>query len=664
MKTIIYNSKTVKYTKIIIRKSAFIVTLAACLCSCNYLDILPDNISTVDHAFRSRNEAEGFLYGCFSFLPNFAEAADNPALLGGDEVWYIDPISGMNPRLWYIARGNQNTNTPLANYWASTQNVYNSSTNPDGYDLIGGKAIFTALSDCNIFLENIHKPFDLSEDERIRWMAEVKFLKAYFHFWLFRMYGPIPLIKENIPVSEKGEAVLRYRESVDEVVEYIVSLLDEAYENLPSVIESQIIEQGRPTQAIALALKAQVLTYAASPLFNGTATEPPAFSLKDNRGIELFPQTYSPEKWQRAAEALRTAINFAHANGYKLYDIREVNPTLVSSLSETTINSTQVRGAATERINNPEIIWGDYNSNTTALQQACFPRMMGGNSPAQKQTWAPPLHIIEQFYTKNGVPIEEDKDWAGVDPMEIRTATDNDRLYTQPSQQTLQLHFDREPRFYASITFHRGRFFGNGRVTDATLWYMDVLANGGQVEIHTSTGYICKKMLSYLTAAATGDSDPAINRYAFPLIRLADLYLMYAEALNEAGGDTPAADVYNYVDTVRKRSGLKGVVESWRDHAIVSQQNKPLSKDGMRDIIRRERMIELAFEGIRFWDLRRWKLAEDYMNRTVRGFDIYAEDFFQPIDIFQLRFEKKDYFWPIRQSVLLNNKNLVQNPEW
>jgi hypothetical protein len=139
---------------------------------------------------------------------------------------------------------------------------------------------------------------------------------------------------------------------------------------------------------------------------------------------------------------------------------------------------------------------------------------------------------------------------------------------------------------------------------------------------------------------------------------------MYAEALNETGGDTPGADVYYYVDAIRERSGLKGVIESWSQHAVASRQNRPLTKDGMRDIIRQERMIELAFEGIRFWDLRRWLLAEEYMNRTIRGFDVYAEDFYQPVDIYPLTFEKKDYFWPVRQSVLLKNTNLIQNPGW
>jgi hypothetical protein len=564
----------------------------------------------------------------------------------------------MSPRLWYIAQGAQGTNSPLANYWASKQNE---GTGTGQYGLNGGKALFTALSDCNIFLENIDKPFDLEDYERTRWIAEIKFLKAYLHFWLFRMYGPIPLIKENIHVSEKGDATMRYREPVDEVVGYIISLLDEAFDDLPPVIENLTIELGRPTQVVALALKAQVLTYAASPLFNGTAEEPPTFSLIDNRNVELFPQAYDAGKWQRAAEALKTAIDFAHENGHRLYDFRESSPITAAGLSDTTINSMQVRGAVTERINNPEMIWADFSSNTDGLQQACFPRITGGNNFSQKQTWAPPLHIVKQFYTKNGVPIEEDRDWVGVDLLALRTATNDERFYVQPNQQTQQLHFDREDRFYASILFDRGRLFGCGRVTDGTLLHLDLYPNQGLTEMHSSTGYICKKMLNYLSSVGNEGTVLSIDRYPFPLIRLADLYLMYAEALNEAGS-TPSGEVYQYVDLVRRRSGLNGVVESWSSHSL--NPDKPLTKTGMRDIIRRERMNELAFEGIRFWDLRRWKLAEQYMSQTIQGFNYRSDDINQLIDIYQLRFEKKDYFWPIRQSVLLTNKNLVQNPGW
>jgi hypothetical protein len=173
-----------------------------------------------------------------------------------------------------------------------------------------------------------------------------------------------------------------------------------------------------------------------------------------------------------------------------------------------------------------------------------------------------------------------------------------------------------------------------------------------------STGYLCKKVIHYQSNIPENSTSYSRYRYAFPFIRLADLYLMYAEALNEAGETTPAPDVYTYIDLVRERTGLGGVVESWRDHSI--EPNKPLTKEGMREIIHRERLNELAFEGIRFWDLRRWKLAEEYLNRPVRGIN----DKYEVVELFQQTFGKKDYLWPIKVSALIKNLNLVQNPGW
>lgn len=636
----------------------FILILCISLASCQeYLNVVPDNIPTVDHAFKNRHEAEGFLYGCFSFLPSFADAGSNPALLGGDEVWYIDPVTGMSPRLWYIARGDQGTNAPLANYWGSKQN---------GDDLKGGKAMFTALSDCNIFLENIHKPYDLTEEEeRTRWVAEVKFLKAFYHFWLFRMYGPIPLIKENLPISSTSEEVQRYREPVDEVVSYIASLLDEAASDLPLQIEDLMNDLGRPTQPMALAVKAQLLTLAASPLFNGN---PDYADITDNRGIHLFPQSYSADKWKTAADALKTAIDVAHEAGHDLFDFKQTN--YASKLNEKTILAMQVRGAATERWNK-EIIWGDSNSNTDNLQRACHPIFMGGQGTGGlRKCYAPPLRIVEQFYTENGVPIEEDKDWVGIDPMGIKTASASDKLYIQEGFETINLHFKREARFYGSIIFDGGTFYGNSRTTtDNNLWvtklkFGNISGGNTPTDRHSSTGYLCKKMIHYLSSVPDNSDQFTQHRYAFPIIRLADLYLMYAEALNEWKA-TPDQEVYEYIDKVRARTGLEGVVKSWQKHSLTP--DKPKNKEGMREIIRRERMNELAFEGVRFWDLKRWKLAETYLNKPIRGLNIMgetAQDFYQVKTVYQLKYAKKDYLWPIKQSVLLRNKNLVQNLNW
>jgi hypothetical protein len=171
-------------------------------------------------------------------------------------------------------------------------------------------------------------------------------------------------------------------------------------------------------------------------------------------------------------------------------------------------------------------------------------------------------------------------------------------------------------------------------------------------------------MLHFRSSVPDNSNSFSQWRYAFPIIRLADLYLMYAEALNETL-PAPTDEVYYYIDMVRERTGLRGVVESWRDYS--SDPEKPLNQDGMREIIRRERLNELAFEGARFWDLKRWKLAKEYMNRPIRGLNIRGstpEDFYQETEIYPLKFETKDYLWPIRQRVLLTNRRLVQNPGW
>jgi hypothetical protein len=635
-----------------------------CLSSCSdYLDVVPDNVATIDYAFRTRYQTEGFLYGLFSFLPEFANTGSNPALMGGDEMWFTTTGERLSTTFWYLTQEGQGSQDPLGNYWASQQNTYG---------LRGGKPLFTALRDCNIFLENVHIPFDVTEDERTRWVGEALFLKAFYHFWLFRMYGPIPLIKENVDIDAVKDAVRPPREPIDTVTNYIVSLLDSAVVKLPLEIGDKANELGRPTKAIALALKAQTLTLAASPLFNGTEEEganPYYINLTDKQGVHLFPQSYSVEKWERAALALKEAIDMADLAKHCLYDFRITNAGLVSRLNNKTILAMQVRGAATERWNE-EIIWGDSRSNTDALQRACQPKFItahqGGGTSGN---YAPTQRVVEQFYTKNGVPIEEDKDWENIDPMALKTATAEDRFYIQQSFQTVNLFFDREARFYGSIIFDGGTLYGNGKTSEDDLWVTKMKfnqasgTNSTDLSRQTVTGYLNKKLLNFKsTLSATADAFTQ-ERYAFPIIRLADLYLMYAEALNESKS-TPDEEVYLYIDSVRHRTGLPGVVESWHDHAL--NPGKPLTKAGMRDIIQRERLNELAFEGSRFWDLRRWNLAETYLNRPVRGLNVFGEreDFYTITELSPLKFTKKEYLWPIKVSNLAVNTNLVQNPGW
>jgi len=147
-------------------------------------------------------------------------------------------------------------------------------------------------------------------------------------------------------------------------------------------------------------------------------------------------------------------------------------------------------------------------------------------------------------------------------------------------------------------------------------------------------------------------------------MRLADLYLLYAESLNEARS-APVEDVYTFVNQVRARAGLKTVQESWTTFS--TNPSKFTTKEGMRQIIHQERGIELAFEGQRFWDLRRWKEAPEKYQRAIESYDIEQSVdvyFYRPKFIIKQSFGQKDYFWPIKDSYIENNRNLVQNIGW
>jgi hypothetical protein len=555
----------------------------------------------------------------------------------------------------YVARGFQNANLPYLNFWDGER---------------GGKKMFVAIRDCNIFLENIHLPPDLPEYERITWMAEVKFLKAYYHFYLMHLYGPIPIVKESMPVSAPPEEVRVYREPIDDVVNYIVELLDEAVKDLPmNTFDTQFVNGGRITKPIALALKAKALVWGASPLFNGTAESAPPFSLVDNRGINLFPETYDVERWKRAAVAIKNAIDTAHLAGHKLY---QYTPT--GTMSEITRLKYTIRYAVTEKFN-PEIIWPDTHLAGDDLQQFSFPKFAddrkGSGGAGMVQSIGATLKIAEQFYTNNGIPIDEDPAWlawlgGSLDnryETQVARGTDH-QYYIRTGEATAKLNFYREPRFYASLGFDRGIYEGAGRseANSYCLWGRAQEASGYRDRsTHIVAGYYIKKMV-HPSSMQIPNSGPSLQRYTYPLIRLSDLYLLYSEALNEIGGQD--AEVYKWIDNVRARAGLKGVVESW---AMSLVPDKPLNKLGMREIIKQERLIELAFEGQRFPDIRRWYDAARYMSEPVRGWNYQheeLEEYYQVMTIQQRKYDKKEYLWPLSLNTLSVNKNLVQNPGW
>jgi hypothetical protein len=628
---------------LILSVASLMVLLSACKKS--FLDVVPDNVATIDNAFANRNEAEKFLFTLYANLPQEGHPETNPAMNTGDEFWIYWPISGedfwsLDP--YSIARGLQNKVSPKMNYW-------------DSFD---GKSMWQGIRNCNILLENIDKPTDLEPYVKSRWIAEAKFLKAYFHWYLFRMYGPIPIIDKNLPITANIEEVKVSRQPVDSVVNYITRLLDEAAGDgntgLPDKITSLATELGRITRPAALAIKARVLVTAASPLFNGNTDYA---NFKNQDGTLLFNPTFDQNKWVKATAAAKAAIEAAEAAGTTLYHFvpgaLAVDDNIKTEMS--------IRNSVCEKWNS-ELIWGStsYGNPTGSLQLYACPQLQASYvNLSLKGQLAPTMKMAELFYTKNGVPITEDKTWDYTNRFNLRSTTAADKSL-QANYQTVGLHFEREPRFYADMAFDGSKWFmqdGNHDIQAKSEQPM----GKKQSRLYSVTGYYTKKLVNWNLV----ETQTSINleAYPWPVMRLGDLYMLYAEAANETGDPATAL---SYANKIRERAGLKSIESSWTSFS--TDPGKYTTKTGLREILHQERLIEMAFEGSRFWDLKRWKTAAQVLNQPIYGWDIvrpsYA-DYNRKVLLFTQSFvSPRDYFWPISENNFLANPKLVQNLGW
>ncbi|MEC3879528.1 RagB/SusD family nutrient uptake outer membrane protein [Parapedobacter sp. 10938] len=616
----------------------FASTLTFMSCS-KYLDVIPDNIATIENAFTLRTQAEKFLFTCYSYLPRDGDINLDIAMTGGDELW-IHPNIGNY--YFNVARGFQNVVNPYGNgHWGQ---------------------LYQGIRNCNIFIENIDQVPDLNETDKRRWKAEVTFLKAYYHFYLMRLYGPIVTVHENVAIDATDVKFMR--QHVDTTFNYIVQLLDESAPYLPDIINDPAAEMGRITRPVCLSLKAKVLVTAASPLFNGNTDYA---NFKNIDGSDLFDPTYSADKWTAAADACKEAIDLCHSVGIKLYEFEQSFQQY--NLSDTINTQMSIRNAVCERWNS-EIIWGNTQTDTDNLQRLATTWLdpLTLDNPRMTGLFSPTLKIAEMFYSANGVPIAEDKTWAYDNRYNLRTSEEKDKLYIKQNYTTAALHFDREPRFYANLGFDGGIWYGQGKYDDdkvSELLHIEAKfkQRNGTIRdnVGTVTGYFIKKVIHYQNVISL--TSYSVNSYPWPIIRLADLYLMYAEALNEVSG--PGDEVYHYVDQIRSRAGLNSVEDSWSNFS--TNPIKFTTQNGMREIIQRERLIELSFEGQRFWDLRRWKIAPDVLNTAIKSWNLSQESvsaYYIPRVVFNQSFGTKDYFLPLSERMLTVNRNLVQNLGW
>ncbi len=612
------------------------------LTSCEYLDVVPEGKATQDDIWKTTQQAEKYRYYMRTYMPNLIGYDWSPDQFAGDDMI----TGGVGTTYWFSSKsliyGEENANVTYFGRWAPY-----STSGGTNYD------IYRGIRYAFYLLDNVYKVPAISPKNAARYAGEAWYLIGYYHQLLLEYYGPIILVKRYIPNDAPDSEIFAPRSPYDECVKYIAKCYDKAAELLPeTVIDTEL---GLPTRMSALSYKARLLLYAASPLVNGNSDY---VGFDNHDGTPLMNTTYDPEKWKKAMEAAAEAISVAEKfnselgrQNFMLYTSAD------SSLPNDERGRRNYRDAFTkEHWNGLEFIEakGDRGGCQT-LQQLMGPRPIANNmSLGWKTTSVPTMEAVEMYYTKNGLPWEDDPETKDIDPYAYNAEAG-----------TVNLHLYKEPRFYASVGYDRGTYEIDGK--EITLYLRGGELHGSTLketdEYQSCTGYLCQKWIPKASTYSIPSNSFSFYYYAYPYLRLPELYLSYAEADFEYNGSLSTQSL-EYINLVRKRCGLPTFQASWALAGGIPTGQK------LRKVLHQERSIEFLFEGRRFHDLRRWKEAPEVMNKQPRSWNRdgkTAEEFYQVIEANQggrVRiFESpKSYWMAVPMSEINKNPNLVQNP--
>lgn len=631
-----------------------IFIVAACmllgiLSSCSYLDVVPDEKATEKDAFEDKDAAKRFVYSCYAYIPNPRSGTGSLDLFTSDEV-----VTAFEHETFAaFPKGNYSASNPVISYWNS---------------------LFQGIKQCYILLNNIDMVPALEASIKADYIAQAKFLIAYYHFLLVRNYGPVILVKEEPSLTTPADQYAA-RSPYDECVDYVCQMFDEAAAELPATRINE--NYGLATSVAAKALKARMLLYAASPLFNGNSEFYSSFVNKD--GTALMPQAYSAEKWQKAKVAYEEAIRAAEGAGHSLYTSTDYMLDGYDNAEPADPVQHRLRYTIIEPANT-EVIWADCRSEGAySVQNKSLPFCNG----SAYNGVSPTLAMLKRFYTKNGLPVDQDPEFPkGNGIYEVTALGEENATIGDPEAKTIRFNLNREPRFYSWVAFQGGFYEimsasdGNGAYQNDESYnkysdsgrgklVCDFVIGGNtsrqpagsslRTNNYSPTGYLNKKGVVPGYNVRTSLYNPPF--YPWPVIRLAELYLGYAEACVECNDLNTAK---TYLDKVRTRAGIPTVETSWNGIATLDQAK-------LREIVRQERTIEFYLENQTFWDLRRWKQAAEYFGVKAKGMNIAGktiDEFAQETEVsFERKFESPtQYLMPVPLTDVNRNMNLVQNP--
>lgn len=460
----------------------------------------------------------------------------------------------------------------------------------------------------NILLKNIDRS-PLSAGKKKTYKAEARFLRAWYYFVMVKHYGGVPLIGDT--VYQNSEEIEPVRNTFEDCINYITSECDAAAHDL--IIKPTGREYGRVGAGACKALKARALLYAASKLYNGSDYAPEGFP-KELLG---YP-TYDHERWRLAMEA---ALDVIRLNVYSLYVDNGEEPGrgfYRLFVAADWANEGSTKGTIFE-----------YQARKSLRYQQLFnPPSRGGGAGG-----FPYQDLVDAFPMMDGSKFDWNNPVHAANP-----------------------YANRDPRFKNTIVHDQTPVQNGGTANVPVNTYLNEDGSPfDQDAVHTGTptGYYICKMTHRLTSA----NWVAAPTQARPLMRYGEILLSYAEAANEYSG--PSQDIYDALTAIRQRAGiLPGTDGLYGLKANMNQEE-------MRQAIRDERRVELALEGYRFWDVRRWMIAEETENKMMTGLEVRKAGTKKTYTRFNIRphvFRKAMYYWPIPYREISKSPDLIQNP--